>query len=67
MEKPCINIGAVDNTTREPASRLFACQRLAGMPHTLDGDEINSYEVCEILQGLGELQVYVRPKLLCEL
>ena len=38
--------GAVDKKpTREPASRLLPCQRLAGMPHALADDEINTYEV----------------------
>ena len=28
-----------------------------------DKDEINSYEVCEMVQGLIDLNIYVRPTL----
>lgn len=45
MEKSCTDLGAIaEKTMREPASCLLPCQRLAGMPHELAGDEINCCE-----------------------
>ena len=65
MEKPCINLGAVDNATREPASRLFACQRLAGLPHELAGDEINTYEVCNEKKADTTCLYFICTKPIC--